>query len=372
MVPVQSPPRELIQEADSLRQGGHIEDATALYLAAIASNPSCRVAQRRLTKVMRGYELPKQLLDQICKRCTELVNRQPNSHVALENLSYALLRQGRVQQANEWVQKLCYKLVKKTHPEFLRQGWPTGLRVGPQFMVIGAMKCGTTSLYSYLVSHPRIISAARKEVRFFNCRWSRDCGIEFYKSFFPPLPTDGGYLTGEATPAYLRLPSVPEGVRKVFPNTRLIVILRNPVHRAVSQYYFSVRRGNQGRPIQEALSLDLKKVEHLGSAKEIEGVNTKYIGVGMYAFHLEKWLGRFPREQLLVIHSDDLRHDPQTTMRRVFDHLRVENHQLSDYKVQNSAQYSQLDRPLFDRLSRFYRPHNNQLEKLLDQEFGWK
>ena len=240
-------PSELIEEADSLRQEGHIDGATALYLTALADNPSCRVTHQRLTKVLRGYELPDKLLDQACQCCIELVNCQPDSQDALENLSYVLLRQRRVQQANECVQELCYKRVQEMHPEFLRQCWPGSSCIVPQFMVIGAMKCEMTSLYSYLINHPRIISATRKEVRFFNCPWSRACEIEFYKSFFPPLPTDGGYLTGEATPAYLRLPSVPNDVRATFPNTQLIVVPRNPVQRAVSQYYFSVRRGNQGR-----------------------------------------------------------------------------------------------------------------------------
>ena len=114
----------------------------------------------------------------------------------------------------------------------------------PDFVIIGAKKCGTTFLYNLLSEHPHIESAAQKELHYFDRFF--DQGIEWYRRCFPPPKWIDGRraITGEATP-YLSKPSAAERMAKVLPQARLLVLLRNPVDRAYSDYQQGVSLGGE-------------------------------------------------------------------------------------------------------------------------------
>src|SRR5689334_8975756 len=116
------------------------------------------------------------------------------------------------------------------------------LRLLPDFIIIGAQKGGTTSLYNYLIEHPLIKSARRKEVHYFDRNFHK--GVSWYKAFFPTslekyyaeniLKKD--FITGEGSPEYLFYPHCAEKAVRVLPQAKIIALLRNPVDRAYSQY----------------------------------------------------------------------------------------------------------------------------------------
>lgn len=159
----------------------------------------------------------------------------------------------------------------------------------PTFVVIGAMKCGTSALHSLLGEHPQIGVAAAKELNFFAGKWWR--GIAWYASRFPPAPA-----RGETSPAYTS-PSFPEAagrLRATLPEARLIYMLRDPLERAISQYLHHRRDGTEPRPLAEAL-LD---------------PGSQYVARSRYWRRLEPFAERFPHSRIMVVAQERLRLRP--------------------------------------------------------------
>ena len=100
----------------------------------------------------------------------------------------------------------------------------------PDFLIIGAQKCGTSSMFAYLNQHPQMKLPDVKEIHFFDLNYSN--GLDWYTSHFPPASLSHRMVTGEASPYYLFHPHVPERVRLHCPDVKLVVMLRNPVDRA--------------------------------------------------------------------------------------------------------------------------------------------
>ena len=135
--------------------------------------------------------------------------------------------------------------------EKLSRGLTSPIRLLPDFLIIGAQKGGTTSLYNYVQAQPCVAPAARKEVHFFDRRLNLNKGLTWYRGHFPTRVEQYSarhlrlqpFLTGEATPEYLFLPHIPHIVARVLPVIKLILLLRNPVDRAYSQYQHAVVQG---------------------------------------------------------------------------------------------------------------------------------
>lgn len=112
------------------------------------------------------------------------------------------------------------------------------------FLVIGAQKSGTTSIFNYLSSHPSIFMPQCKEVCFFTRDFER--GVDWYFSnYFPSAPASS--IKGEASPHYMYFKNVPERIASLFPDIKLIAVLRNPITRAYSHYQMTVRRNLEKR-----------------------------------------------------------------------------------------------------------------------------
>jgi hypothetical protein len=164
----------------------------------------------------------------------------------------------------------------------------------PTFLIIGARKAGTTSMYHYLQAHPQVFMPATKELRFFipEKNWTR--GIGWYERHF-----DGAYAAraiGEASPGYTRYPrsvGIPALVAQVLPEVRLIYLVRHPVERMISHYLHNLRRLWESELSPEKALL----------------TDRRYIDESKYAMQLEQYLRHFPREQLLLITSEGLRND---------------------------------------------------------------
>lgn len=179
----------------------------------------------------------------------------------------------------------------------------------PNFLVIGAMKAGTTSLHRYLREHPQVFMPEEKELHFFVAekRWGR--GRNWYEAQF--AAAGDAIAVGEASPNYTKypvFPGVPERIAKLLPDVRLIYLVRHPVDRFRSGYLDEVRRGRQRNPIESTLAS-----------------NPGYLAASKYAMQLEQYLAHFPRDQLLVITSEDLQRQRVATMRVVHAFLGVDD-----------------------------------------------
>jgi Sulfotransferase domain len=197
------------------------------------------------------------------------------------------------------------------------------------FVVIGAMRAGTTTLWAHLRSHPDLYLPPDKEAPFFshNERFTR--GWEWYlKEYFSSAPE--GALWGTSTPHYMRgMPGAPvetiaERMRQRLPDARLVAILRDPIERAMSQHRFATRRGQDTRTFAEA-ARQLLQPEALTAARNEPTKQNTYVICGEYGRILSAYFRQFPREQILLTLTTQLERRPGETMKEIFRHLGVDD-----------------------------------------------
>src|SRR5438067_227401 len=139
------------------------------------------------------------------------------------------------------------------------RGMTHSWRLLPDFLIIGTQRGGTTSLYHYLKTHPCVESATTSDTHFFDKKFSK--GLGWYRGHFPTWMEKyyaqmrgQRFVTGEASSSYLFHPHVPKRVVQVLPHVKLIVLLRNPVDRAYSQYYHAIELGHETLSFEEAIA----------------------------------------------------------------------------------------------------------------------
>lgn len=190
----------------------------------------------------------------------------------------------------------------------------------PNFLIIGAMKSGTTALYYYLEQHPEIYMSPVKEPDFFSSQKQENpadpvTSIETYQNLFSGAR--GERAIGEASHSYLYEPGAASEIERYIPETRLIAILRNPIDRAYSHFLHMVRSGAE--PLDDfarALTED-----RVGALKE--RAFQDYIGRGLYYEQLERYFTKFPREHIRIYLYEDLGDAPTSTVQDVFRFLNV-------------------------------------------------
>lgn len=254
----------------------------------------------------------------------------------------------------------------------------SGERGLPAFIIIGAQKAGTTSLFKYLRQHPNILPAHKKEVKFFDCNFGR--GLNWYRSHFPyASELQEGRITGEASPHYLSHPLAPQRVASILPDVKLIALLRNPVERAYSHYQLNVRRRRERLSFAEALEQEEARLgdilQRIRSGEEVPLFNFlhyAYTYKGMYAEQLENWLAVFPREQILILKSEDLFTNPAAVFAQVLAFLGLPPWEPKHFEKYNTGRYTGMDPEIRQRLLEFYQPHNQRLYQLLGVDYGWE
>ena len=240
----------------------------------------------------------------------------------------------------------------------------------PNFLIIGTPKGGTTSLYSYLIKHPQVIPCLKKEIHFWP--WRYHLGLDWYLAHFPRIPERANYITGEATTDFFDRYGVAREVRDSFPNVKTIALLRNPIDRAISQYYHWVRLGWETRTLEEVINADLQLIRQNPDNPVTDKISWKnYLLRGIYIKFIREWRTVFPQEQLLILKSEDFYNDPQKTLGLVFDYLGLAQHELLEYKKYNAGSYPQLDPKIYQELRDLFEPYNHQLYQEIGIDFQW-
>lgn len=211
---------------------------------------------------------------------------------------------------------------------------PTGGRTDlllPDFIIIGAMKCGTTSLYRYLLANPAVDMSRDKEPDFFVAEKNWDRGLAWYSDQF----THPDRCRGEASPNYSKcrdFPGVPARIAATCPEARLIYIVRDPVKRAESQFRHSFIMGT--------LAPDL---ESFAESHEYAHI----LDASRYARQLDAYLAHFPKKSILVLDFDELVRAPQEVMDRVAGHIGVAPAPVEDKGARNdSSELSRVPAPV--------------------------
>ena len=258
------------------------------------------------------------------------------------------------------------------------------LRGLPDFVIIGAQKCGTTSLYHFVVKHPDITPAFQKEIHYFSI-WYK-FGEQWYHSNFPTnlsrrrhyKKTGQKLLSGEASPTYIFYPTVPDRMKKILPDAKLIVILRNPIDRAYSNYQHTLSQNHEPLSFEKAIELEEERCagDREQMIKDPSFLPKRfrrhsYLARGIYADQLERWFKHYDRKQFLILATEDLRKNPQRTLDQVFNFLEVPPFQIGDFMDANVRIYEKMSKNTRKFLVEYFKPHNDRLYKLLQRSFDW-
>lgn len=300
-----------------------------------------------------------------------------------------------------------------------------GQRPTPSYLILGVQKAGTTSLYNYMIQHPLVIPARRRETHALDWRWNEKCKTVqqerkwCHQAYYTAeLERHPSCLTGDSTPSYL-LDSkrVLPRIKRVFDwPLKFFVMLRDPVKRVESHY--AMVTSNEGTPAQlkargtewrdltidQVIQQDLEKMRKCGlipyfdietgivdqsafqafsNSQQENAAWEKYltdiplhtgshclIGRGLYELNLRPWLKQYDQSDFLVIRLETMKDHVQTTMDRVWQHLGIPQYDLEDDTAKNTRVYDPiLTTERRDFLRRFYKPHNERLADVLGEEW---
>lgn len=244
----------------------------------------------------------------------------------------------------------------------------------PSVIIIGAQKAGTTSLFCNLENHPNILSSFIKEPQYFNRRYS--WGLRAYRSFFPKVDPSlrGPIHVLESSPDYLFLPEVPARIQSLIPQTKLIIMLREPVSRAYSQFQHNSRRGWENRSFEEAVEEDLAKLRQNGVLQAPEENWRKYrdhsyVRRGVYHPQLNRWLELFPRDNIHLMTAEAFYDEPELKTSETLRFLGLDTIAMDTSDAKNAGNYNKKSIPMRERLSEVFAPYNRQLSE--DYGINW-
>ncbi|CEG46544.1 (heparan sulfate)-glucosamine 3-sulfotransferase 1 [Plasmopara halstedii] len=293
-----------------------------------------------------------------------------------------------------------------------------GKRIPPSFIIIGAQKAGTTSLYDYILQHDLVWPAKRKETHYFDWRWNKELpdsmtveGAEkhfryyedtyFEKNILHRFPS---LMSGEATPSYiLGGKTVIKRMKEVIPHChKVLVIMRDPVERAYSHYSMTAdtegsekQKRNRGHHHLEARSFEQivdDEIEELAKLGVHPNMNPdefdrtvlrtrlnydhgahSFLARGLYALQLASWIEAYGIDNVLLLTLDDFKsvENLYATMDKVFNFLGLPYHRIKDTSAKNTRRYSSIDEAVRVRLAAFYKPYNEKLYALLGRDMGW-
>jgi hypothetical protein len=252
------------------------------------------------------------------------------------------------------------------------------LRRWPDFLILGAQRGGTTSLFRYLEQHPEVIGSSRKEIHYFDYQFNR--GSCWYRGHFPlkMRPGVASSKTGEASPYYLACPQAPRRAFVTVPQARLIVLLRNPIERAWSHYRMAIGQKTETLSFEEALQAEPERLR--GEYEKLCADDNyysyayhrhSYLGRGIYLPQLRDWLKYFPKEQMLLLKSEDFYANPAAVYGEVCRFIGVREWQPNQFDKFNAQGNREMKPETRQWMRDYFRPHNAELAAFLGRDLDW-
>jgi len=258
-------------------------------------------------------------------------------------------------------------------------------RVLPDYLLIGATRCGTTSLWTYLNRHPNILPAFKKEIHFFDFNFSK--GVSWYKAHFPLQITKNisekirqhKTITGDATPYYIFHPHAPKRIFETVPDVKLVALLRNPIDRAYSHYSRNVRRNVESLSFEEAIENEEERLngEYEKSLRDERYYSRKlhafsYLSQGRYYEQLTKWYEMFPKDQFLILKSESFYANTESVYNELLGFLDIPRFTLNKFEVYNFEKYNEMNEDTRENLRKYFEPYNNKLRTELGIDISWE
>jgi Sulfotransferase domain len=269
-------------------------------------------------------------------------------------------------------------------------GWnmlSAGRRPLPEFLIVGAQRSGTTSLYRYLMEHPQVLPATpSKGVHYFDKHADRS--LRWYRAHFPTQSArrrverrfGAPVVSGEGSPYYLFHPHGPARAAAAVPDARIIAMLRDPVERAYSHYQQEYARGfEDAGSFERALELEPQRLagerERMLADPAYDSAELQhhsYMARGEYVDQLIAWRGRYPAEQVLVICAERFFAEPAAVYAEVLRFLGLPDPaDPPRFKAYNARPSKGMADETRARLRAHFAEPNRRLEEHLRMGMGW-
>jgi len=304
-----------------------------------------------------------------------------------------------------------YKLARSIHRKYItksHEGVRRHFPSLPDFLIIGADKAGTSSLYNYLNQHPQILPCITKEPRYFSefydkgIKWYKSCFTHSYLEYFKKNILKKKFRTGEASANYYWHPHVAKRVHDTIPNAKIIFLLRNPIDRAYSDYHMRLRFSIFGkdRIVSQPARFDELKFQDKGvlngisfedvikmEDEKIKGEIEKMVNdktyfssiffdkaclvKGIYINFIKNWRKFFPKNQLLIIQSEKLFENAIDTTNQVSKFLGLSPLSKLNFSILEQGSYVKMKSDTRKKLIDYFKPYNKELYDYLGTDFGW-
>jgi hypothetical protein len=253
----------------------------------------------------------------------------------------------------------------------------------PDYIIAGAQKSGTTSLWYYLNEHPLVEKPMTKEMNYFDLRFTRP--LKWYRMHFPlrqpNFDSELGQatLTGESSAYYMLHPLAPKRIAQTLPNVKIILLLRNPVDRAYSHYQLKLRRRQEELSFEDAIQAEEARLD--GEEDRIcrdpgyYSVNHdrfSYLARGRYLEQIVRWHAVLPSNQLLILESGEFFKKTAEVYQRVLDFLNLPSFEPPRFGNRFPGKYTdKMSAQTRSKLVEYFQPYNAQLFGYLGKRFAW-
>lgn len=254
----------------------------------------------------------------------------------------------------------------------------------PTFLIAGAQRCGTTSLFRALTAHPAVMESSRREVHYFDLNYDR--GPQWYRSHFPSHAAADRRSTavaepvqiGESSPYYLFHPAVPQRIARDLPAAKIVVLIRDPVERAVSAHRHEVQHGYEREPLGRALELEAARTEGEPerlladpAARSYAWQHYAYIARGKYVEQLVRLCDAVDRPRVMVVDAHDFFVDPMPVFTKVLAFLGLSAGKPRSFDRHNAAPRLPVDDQVRERLSEEFEGSDRALATFLGWTPSW-
>lgn len=349
--------------AQAWQQQGKLSKSVECCQQAIELDPTAEMPYR----ILQYISVDSAEIEQAIAFYRQISRSAEVSPLLWGNLGDLLTKQDRISEAIDCYRKSCYYNAIQSNPSLAEFGWQQDQAKAPSFIIIGASKSGTTSLFFNLSKHPQILVPHKKEINFFNHNFAS--GKSWYLAQFPAIADGKQFITGEASPLYIYNQQARTRIKQLFPHTKIIVMVRNPVDRTISEYYHAVNHAIETRTLTEIIEQETELLTTKSRSEVLHDFG--YLLNSIYVDNIAKWQTDFSPENTLIIESEAFFARTDETMQQVWQFLGLPAIALPECICYNVGSYPSISPEIKQQLQDFFVPYNRELAAHLNRSFSW-